>query len=80
MAVEEVRSQDNQVAGDVSSKQAVEPKKADNVGASGGDAQHNEQRLYFQRVDRGRRCFRAWSLHRNLVSAMLLESTSHAYP
>jgi hypothetical protein len=40
-----VRDQDDQVAGDVSSEQPVEAEKADDVCASGSNAQDDQQRL-----------------------------------
>jgi hypothetical protein len=39
-----MRGQDDQVTGDVGGEQPVDDAKADNVGAPGRDAQHDQQR------------------------------------
>src|SRR5580704_11425487 len=50
-----MRGEDDQVAGDVCGEQSVEAEKADDVGASGNDAQHDQQALDGARVTDGRR-------------------------
>jgi hypothetical protein len=53
---DDVRGQDDQVAGDVGGEQPAQPKEADDVHASRSHAEHARQQLRTKRtVDRGRR-------------------------